>query len=134
MVKLDFFQCFQASNILDFWHENPNVFRVYKLQFWVKIQIFGTKIQIFDTFFNKIFQNIFQYWRKNANISKSKVLSKLNFWTKISLFVQCGGQSTLGNGGDRCLRGYCPFSFSLQRYPKINIYFRKFIVAVTVKE
>ena len=41
----------------------------------VEIQIFGVKIQLFDTFYDEIFKNIF-FWRKNSNISKRKVLLK----------------------------------------------------------
>ena len=40
------------------------------------------KIQLFDILKDEIFKNIFQFWRKNSNMSKSKVLSKFNFLNK----------------------------------------------------
>ena len=48
----------------------------FEVQFWVKIWIFGTKIQIFDTFYGNIIKNIFQFWCKNSNMSPTL---KVNF-------------------------------------------------------
>ena len=39
-----------------------------------------------SAFKDEIFKNIFQFGRKNSNVFKSKVLSKLNFRTQIWTF------------------------------------------------
>ena len=46
-----------------------------------KCKFLGTKNQLFDTFYYELSEKIFQFWRENSNMSKSKVLSKLNLWT-----------------------------------------------------
>ena len=51
--KLDFFHCFANS----FFGQNLK---------------FDKNNQLFYTFQNEIFENIFQFWRKNSNMSKSK--------------------------------------------------------------
>ena len=64
MDYFDFFLYFVSSTLgqnLDFWQE----------------------IQLFDTFQGDITKKNSDLWHKNSNLSKSKVWSKLNFWTKI---------------------------------------------------
>ena len=40
-------------------------------------------------FWMKISKIIFQFWRKNSNMPERKILSKLNFQTKIRFLDQC---------------------------------------------
>ena len=59
--------------------KNKNEFKFFRGFFKSN---FCVAILKFDTFLNEIFKNILQLWRKNSNMSKSKVLLKLNFLDK----------------------------------------------------
>ena len=66
LVKIGFFKCFVCS-------------------FWGQNQVFWHKINYLILFKGDNFKIILQFWLKNSNMSKGKVLSKLRFWTQIRL-------------------------------------------------
>ena len=65
---------------------------------------FGMKIELFDSFPGEIYLSIFNFWCQISNISKIKVLSKLNFWTKISISNSVFFENTHGHNTPRSQR------------------------------
>ena len=71
----------KSTEFLNFVIHRLVKFGVFQVQFWDKIEIFGTKIHTFIIEVSVIF---------GAKIRKITVLSKLNFRTKIRHFEKCG--------------------------------------------
>ena len=63
------------------------VLLIFRILIKDKIWIFGTKIQLIDTFKNEIFKNFFQFWRQSSNTPKFKVKSKIEFSNKNLAFL-----------------------------------------------
>ena len=64
--------------------KNSTLEKTYELYFWTQFdRIFLSSNEKNFEYLSEIIQNISQFWRGNSNMSKSKVLSKLNFWPDI---------------------------------------------------
>ena len=60
-----------------------------KCNFRLKISFLGVKMQMFHIFTDLKFNIIFEFWCKNQDKLTSNILSKMNFWTKICVLIQC---------------------------------------------
>ena len=80
-------------------HTLPNLVFCPKLNFRKNLRFLGNsyyyyfflfcKFKNLMLFWMKISKIIFQFWSKNSNMSERKILSKLNFQTKIRFLDQC---------------------------------------------